>query len=90
MKASSDLKEMYDSIEFTVEHEKEGKLPFVDILITRQEDGGLGRPVYQKERHTGLYLYNLSHHHPAQKRGDMLTLLERAHRIADGETLSDE
>lgn len=71
-----DLNAIYETIKFTVEKEREGKLPFLDILIIRHEDGTLGR-----ETLTGLYLNNCSCHHPVQKRGVLMTLLEQAHRM---------
>lgn len=41
--------------------------------------------VYWKSTHPYIYLHKYSHHHPAQKRRVMLTLLQRAWWIADQE-----
>lgn len=81
------LNSMYDSIKFTVEHEVDGKLPsFLYILVECWSDETLSCTVYRKKTHTDLYLYRHSHH-PGQKRGIMLTLLEQAHRIAGADIL---
>lgn len=61
------LDDLYDSIQITVEMEKEGKVPFLDILIKHEEWGSLSRMVYRKPTHTDPYLKSWSHnHHPAQ------------------------
>lgn len=50
----------------------------------------LGRTVYQKATHTDLYLNKESLHHPTQKCGVILTLLERAYSIAHTDYLDSE
>lgn len=70
--------------------EHNGQLSFGDILIKWQQDGSLGYAASQKPTHTNLYLNSWSHHHPAQKRGVMLTLLARAHHVADASHLKKE
>lgn len=42
------LNNVYDSIKLTLQQEWERKLSFLDILITRQADGTLGKSVYRK------------------------------------------
>jgi len=49
-----------------METEKEGRLPFLDVMVTTMN--------------TDRYLNNGSNHHPNQKRGVMKTLSERAKR----------
>ena len=58
---------LHKKIQFTMEIEKDGHLPFLDIDIYRKNDGSLGHKVYCKPTHTNLYLQNSSHHHPADK-----------------------
>lgn len=40
------------SIQFTVEKEVEGRLPFLDILLSRDSKGLVSTAVYRKETHT--------------------------------------
>lgn len=58
-------------------------LPFLDVEVMRKEDGTLGHTVYRKPTHTNRYLHADSHHHPAQKRGLIHTLVTRATRICE-------
>ena len=67
-----------------------GKLPFLDVLLTKKEDEGLGYQVYRKETHTYIYLHANSHHQPTQKVGIIKTLARRAKRISDADHLKNE
>ena len=70
-----------NSIKFTYEEEKEGKMPFLDTLIVRHEDGSVKLLVYRKSTHTDQYL-NFKLHHPLhQKLGVFRTLLDRCNKI---------
>jgi len=68
-------------IQFTMETEKEGRLPFLDVMVTGKPNGTLAHMVYRKQTHTDRYLNSGSNHHPSQKRGVIKTLSERARRI---------
>jgi hypothetical protein len=61
------LNGLHENIKFTMETEKDGHLPFLDIDIYREPDGSLGYRVYRKPTHTNLYLHANSHHHPSNK-----------------------
>ncbi|XP_035701215.1 uncharacterized protein LOC118433390 [Folsomia candida] len=61
------LNSFHPSIQFTCETEESRKLPFLDVLISRDEDGTIHRQVYRKPTHTGRYLNYNSYHHPSQK-----------------------
>jgi hypothetical protein len=47
---------LHKKIQFTMEIEKDGHLPFLDIDIYRKTDSSLGHKVYRKPTHTNLYL----------------------------------
>ena len=45
------------AIQFTTEEQRQdGSMPFLDILVTPQEDGTLTTRVYRKPTHTDQYL----------------------------------
>ena len=77
-------------IKFTMEVEKNGSIPFLDVLVYKKTDGYLGHKVFRKKTHTDSYLEADSHHHPAQKLGIINTLATRASRICDAEHLKEE
>ena len=74
------LNSLFDSIKFTMEVEVDGCLPFLDILLSRNEDGSISHWVFRKKTHTEQYLHAGSHHFPAQKFGVLCTLVTRALR----------
>ena len=69
-----------DSIKFTMEPEKERKLPFLDVLVKR-EDGTLRTSVYRKPTHTDQYVHYRSNHPNSVKSGIISTLTRRAINI---------
>lgn len=50
-----------------METEENGCLPFLDVLVTRKNDGSLGHAIYRNKTHTDRYLHTESHHNPKQK-----------------------
>ena len=79
------LSSMRPSIRFTVEVEKDGRLPFLDTLLQRRDDGSLDVTVYRKPTHTDRYLDFHSHHPPQVKRGLVKCLFDRARTITTGQ-----
>lgn len=77
-------------IKFTIELEENGKIPFLDVMISRKEDGTLGHQVYRKKTHTEIYLHADSYHHPLQKFSVINTLVVRALKISDSNRLNEE
>ncbi|XP_046397785.1 uncharacterized protein LOC124164499 [Ischnura elegans] len=70
--------------------EKDGCLPFLDVLVTKKPNGKLGHGVYRKATHTDRYLHASSHHHPTQKAALISTLVHRAYSISDQLSLPAE
>ena len=57
------LNSINPKIQFTCEETREdGSMPFLDILVTPEDDGSLKTSVFRKATHTDLYLQWDSHH----------------------------
>ena len=65
-----------------METEDDGKIPFLDVLITRNGTR-LSTSVYRKPTHTDRYLPFHSHHHPRMLTGVMQCMRHRAHQICE-------
>ena len=48
------LNAVHERVQFTREDEKDKSIPFLDILITRQDDGSLSTTVYRKDSNTNI------------------------------------
>ena len=79
------LNKVRPSIKFTVELEKDGKLPFLDCLLEVGNDGKILSTVYRKQTHTDRYLNYRSHHPIHVKRGAIKSLYDRATRVTTHE-----
>ena len=79
------LKSIDPHIQFTVERESGGQLPFFDVLLAREEDGTISTEVYQKPTHTDQYLAFDSHHPAAHKRAVVRTLMCRAETLSSSD-----
>ena len=77
------LNKQHPNIRFTIDIEENGKLPFLDVLVSKEANGTLGHQVYRKTTHTDRYLHAESHHHPAQKQSVINSLVHRAFAISD-------
>lgn len=77
------LNSQSNSIKFMMEMKENGILPFLDIIINRNQDGSIYHQVYRKKTHTEHYLHANSHHHPSQKIGVLNTLATRVVRISN-------
>ena len=75
------LNSIEPSIQFTVERETNGKLPFLDTYVQRTTDGKLETVVYRKPTHTDKYLSFNSHHPRSHKRSVVTTLFQRAENL---------
>jgi len=79
------LNSQLESIKFTMELEENRSIPFLDILISKNNNGSLSHQVYLKKTNTDQYMHANSHHHPAKKLGVINTLVTPAVRISDVE-----
>ena len=74
----SHLNSQHEKIKFTREPEKDGKLPALDVLLLRNNDGALDTKVYRKPTHSNQYM-NFNSSQPLQhKLGVIRTLNHRA------------
>ena len=79
----------HPSAQFTCEMERNNELPFLAILIRRNNDGSIQRNVYRKPTWTGQYLHYLSSMPLKYKRSLIQYLTNRAVRICTLNTISD-
>ena len=75
------LNSLHPSLHFTVEHEQNNSLAFLDVKVLRSPDGSLKTSVYRKPTWSGLYLHFLSHAPMRYKRNLVRCLFQRAYRI---------
>ena len=73
------LNNQHPNIHFTIDIQENGKLPFLNLLVSKKADGTLGHQVYRKPTHTDRYLYVESHHHPSQKQSAINSFVELYH-----------
>ncbi|KAH9641638.1 hypothetical protein HF086_009984 [Spodoptera exigua] len=81
---------VHSSIQFTTEKEKDGMLPFLDVLVSRGTDSRLSHTVYRKPTHTDRYLRADSHHHPSYLASVPRTLINRALNLCDPQYIDAE
>ena len=84
------LNSQHDRIRFTYEVEEGGSLPFLDVRVSRQEDGHLRTQVYRKQTHTDKYLDFTSHHSNQHKASVPRTLFTRSARCSTTEDAKRE
>lgn len=58
----SHLNDQQPAIQFTMEEEEEGRIPFLDTMVERKGTS-LSITIYRKPTHTDRYLHYTSHHH---------------------------
>ena len=72
------LNSQQPTIRFTMETEKESKIAFLDMSVSREPDSRLTTSVYRKPTHTDQNLAYDSHHPQSVKRGIVKCLYGRA------------
>ena len=83
------LNGLSEKIQFTMEIEEENQLPFLDVLVRRNENT-LTTSVFHKKTHTDRYLHFRSHHHPPVKTSVVSCLKSRAEWVCAGDSLKKE
>ena len=85
------LNSINPKIQFTCEETREdGSMPFLDILVTPEDDGSLKTSVFRKATHTDLYLQWDSHHTIPSKYSVAGTLFHRASTVCSTPKLLQE
>ena len=79
--------QQHSSISFTMETESDHTLPFLDIKITRNQDGSFFTTTYRKPTFSGLYLKWISFLPKQFKINLVKTLLNRAWKICSSSDL---
>jgi hypothetical protein len=69
-------------IQFTMELESNNQLPFLDLLISRN-DCSLSTSIYRKPTHTQCYINWRSNHSKSMLLGTLKGLIHRAHLLTD-------
>jgi hypothetical protein len=70
------LSSQFDSINFTVEIEQDNQLPFLDILV-KKEEGNLSFSIYRKPTSTQLFIQNDSSHSKQHKMAAFNSMFNR-------------
>lgn len=83
------LNSQHESIQFTMEIEEAGCIPFLDVKVQRS-DASLSFSIYRKPTHTDQYLHFTSSHHMSAKNSVVNTLVYRALTLCDEEYRQDE
>ena len=83
------LNNLCEKIQFTMEIEEENQLPFLDVLVKRNEYT-LTTSVFRKKTHTDRYLHFWSHHHPQVKTSMVSCLNSRTERVCTRDDLKEE
>lgn len=84
------LNSLLVSIKSTMEVEENGCLPFLEILLSRMDNGFVCHQVFQKKTHMEQHLHAISHHFSAYIFWVLSTLATRALRISDDSHLEQE
>ena len=86
----SQLNSLSHSLNFTVEHENNGCIPFLDVLVMRKSFDRPQFKVYRKPTHFNMYLHSFSFHSISVKLGAINSIFIRANKICDPQFLEAE
>ena len=80
------INNLHPKTKFTMEKEENSTIPFLDILIQRNQDGTISVKVYRKPTHTNQYLSFTSHHSTRSKQSVVTALFNRAENVITNNT----
>ena len=89
-KFASMINSVHPNLHFTKESAEAGKLPFLDVLVIKNNDNSLSTCIHRKPTWTGLYLHFFSFVPTSYKRNLVKNLFDRARRICSSEHLNAE
>ena len=78
------LNTFHSNIQFTYEEERDGKIPFLDVLLIRKNDA-FETAVYRKPTNKGIYLHWNSFAPETWKRGTLRSIINRAYDICSSD-----
>ncbi len=84
------LNSLFPSIQLTSEVGTNGSLPFLDVLVSRFDDGTMKTSVHRKSTHTDRYISYNSNHAPHVKKGIVQCLLRRSYNLSSESSLKNE
>jgi hypothetical protein len=79
---------IHPSIQLTIENEKDGQIPFLDLMITRSE-GKISTAVYRKPTSTNITLHSDSNHSFSTKFSVACSMFRRAYKYCSDKTSLD-
>jgi hypothetical protein len=75
------LNSFYQTIQFTSETENEGQIPFLDLKLTRRNDGSVEFEIYRKPTDSQLFIREDSFHHQSQKHAAFHSMFFRLFKV---------
>ena len=84
------LNGFHNNIKFTYENEDNKEIAFLDVLLSRRDDGKLETKVYRKSTNTDIYMNWHSHAPPTWKISTLKCLVKRAFMISSKEEYLQE
>ncbi|CAM9382875.1 unnamed protein product, partial [Heterosigma akashiwo] len=81
------LNGIHPKIKWEAVFEENGQLPFLDVLVVRNEDGSFTTTVYRKPTHSDRYLHWTSNHPVKDKLSGIRTLVYRANHYCSTASL---
>ncbi|KAJ8912833.1 hypothetical protein NQ315_014416 [Exocentrus adspersus] len=86
------LNNIEPTIKFTLELEENNKLPFLDVMVSKnvQETSNFQTNVYRKKTNTNRYLNFDSNHHLSVKKGIIKSLYDRAKLVSSNLNIFDQ